>query len=136
MSSGKDITYANDVKYADSHEWIRLEGEFGVVGITDYAQDALGDVVFVELPAVGSTFDQGKTFGVVESVKAASDIYLPASGTITAINEKLIESPEMLNQDAFGEAWLVKLKLSNPAELEKLMDAESYKKKIDSGELH
>lgn len=136
MSSGKDITYANDVKYAESHEWIRMEGDVGVVGITDYAQDALGDVVFVELPAVGSTFDQGKPFGVVESVKAASDIYLPASGTITAVNEKLIETPEMLNQDAFGEAWLVKLKLSNPTELDKLMDAESYKRKIDSGELH
>lgn len=136
MSSGKEIMYANNVKYADSHEWIRVDGDVALVGITDYAQDALGDIVFVELPAVGSTFDQGKTFGVVESVKAASDVYLPASGTVTEINEKLVETPELLNHDAFGEAWMVKLKLSNPSELDKLMDAATYKSRLESGDLH
>ncbi len=136
MSSGNKITYPDNVKYAETHEWIREEGDLVVIGITDYAQDALGDVVFVELPSVGATFKKGQSFGVVESVKAASDVYAPASGIVEAINEKLVESPETVNHDAFGEAWFIKLKLSDPAELDKLMDAATYKKKIESGELH
>lgn len=136
MSEKKDINYAADRKYAETHEWVKMEGDLAVVGISDYAQDALGDVVFVELPKVGATLKAGASFGVVESVKAASDIFTPISGTVTAVNEKLSNAPETLNKDALGEGWVAKLRPSNPSEIDKLMDAATYKKKIEAGELH
>ncbi len=136
MSEKKDINYAADRKYAETHEWIKMEGDLAVIGISDYAQDALGDVVFVELPKVGATFNARAAFGVVESVKAASDIYAPISGTVAAVNEKLSNAPETLNKDALGEGWIVKLRPSNPSEMDNLLDAASYKKKIEAGELH
>ena len=119
-----------DLRFAESHEWARLEADGTVtVGISDHAQEALGDVVFVELAEVGATFEAGGQAGVVESVKAASDIYAPVAGEVIAVNEELGGSPELLNSDPYG-AWIFKLKPSNPAELDKLLDAAGYKAAI------
>lgn len=115
------------LKYHEEHEWVRVEGDEAVIGISDYAQDQLSDVVYVELPEVGDTFEQGDVFAVVESVKAASDVYIPVSGEILEINETLEDSPELVNEDPYGEAWLVRVAMSDPSELETLMDAEAYK---------
>jgi glycine cleavage system H protein len=134
--SDKKINYPADRKYAESHEWVRMEGDLAVIGISDYAQDQLGDVVFVELPALGTTVEAGKAFGVVESVKAASDMFAPISGTVEAVNKKLTESPEMVNQDPLDEGWMIKVRPSNPAEMDKLLDAATYQKKIEAGEVH
>lgn len=112
--------------YTDEDEWLRVENGESTVGITDYAQDALSDIVYVELPDVGDSFSAGETFGVVESVKAASDLYLPISGEVTAVNEELLDAPETLNSDPYGEGWLVKIKVSDPSELEDLMDTVAY----------
>ena len=114
-----------DLRFAESHEWAKKEGDLIVVGISEYAQDALGDVVFVELAEVGATFEAEGQAGVVESVKAASDIYAPVAGEVIAVNEELGGSPELLNSDPYG-AWIFKLKPSNPAELDKLLDAAGY----------
>ena len=119
-----------DLRFASSHEWARLEADGTVtVGISDHAQEALGDVVFVELAEVGAKFDAEGQAGVVESVKAASDIYAPVAGKVIAVNEELSGSPELLNSDPYG-AWIFKLKPSNPADLEKLLDAAGYKAAI------
>jgi len=119
-----------DLRFAESHEWARLEADGSVtVGISDHAQQALGDVVFVELAEVGKVFAAGDAAGVVESVKAASDIYAPISGEVMAVNEALADSPEQLNEEPYG-AWIFKLKPSNPAELDKLLDAAGYKAAI------
>ncbi|WP_421555923.1 glycine cleavage system protein GcvH [Pseudomonas kitaguniensis] len=119
-----------DLRFAESHEWARLEADGSVtVGISDHAQEALGDVVFVELAEVGATFKAEGQAGVVESVKAASDIYAPIAGEVIAVNEDLSASPELLNSDPYG-AWIFKLKPSNPADLEKLLDAAGYKSAI------
>lgn len=116
-----------ELKYTDNDEWIRVEGDIATMGVTDYAQDQLSDVVFVEIVVLeGDQLEKGATCAVVESVKAAADIYMPVSGEITAINEALIEGPELINQDPFGEAWIIKIKMSNPDELEGLMDADTY----------
>nr|WP_225779690.1 glycine cleavage system protein GcvH [Pseudomonas sp. Marseille-Q3773] len=120
----------SDLRFAESHEWARLEADGTVtVGISDHAQQALGDVVFVELAEVGKVFDAGDAAGVVESVKAASDIYAPVAGEVIAVNEELADSPELLNVEPYG-AWIFKLKPSNPAELDKLLDAAGYKAAI------
>jgi glycine cleavage system H protein len=117
-----------DLKYMDTHEWVREEGDGLVsVGITDHAQDSLGDVVFVELPEVGSTVDAGSEVAVVESVKAASDIYAPLSGEIVAVNEQLADEPEMVNNSPYGDGWFFKIRISDPSELEGLLDAEGYR---------
>ena len=119
-----------DLRFAESHEWARLEADGTVtVGISDHAQEALGDVVFVELAEVGATFDAAGQAGVVESVKAASDIYAPVAGKVIAVNEDLSGSPELLNSDPYG-AWIFKLEPSNPADLDKLLDAAGYKAAI------
>ena len=136
MSGNKTINYASDRKYSESHEWVKMEGDLAVIGISDYAQDALGDVVFVELPKVGATLAAGAQLGVIESVKAASDIFTPISGTVAAVNENLSTAPETLNQDSLNAGWIAKLKPSNPAEMNKLMDAATYQKKIEAGEIH
>ena len=134
--SDKALNYAADRKYSESHEWAKQDGGLVVVGISDYAQNQLGDVVFVEVPAVGTKIEAGKTFGVVESVKAASDVFAPISGTVEEINSKLTESPEWVNKDALGEGWFIKVRPSNPADLDKLLDAQTYQKKIEAGEIH
>ncbi|MEO8250353.1 MAG: glycine cleavage system protein GcvH [Burkholderiales bacterium] len=114
------------LKFTENHEWIKVEGESATVGITQHAQDALGDVVFVDLPEVGSSHAKGDTAGVVESVKAAADIYMPASGEVTEVNEALREDPALANSDPLGAGWFFRLKLTKPAEIEALMDETSY----------
>jgi len=112
-------------RYAESHEWARKEGDEFVCGITDHAQESLSDVVYVELPEVGDTFAKGDTFGVVESVKAASDVYLPLGGEITAVNEALEDTPELVNQDSYGAGWMIRFRPSDPGEFDRLMDGSS-----------
>lgn len=114
------------VKYTEDHEWLKTEGDIATVGITVHAQDALGDVVFVELPEVGTTFAQKDTAGVVESVKAAADVYMPVSGEITEVNEALRDDPSLANSDPLGAGWFFKVKLSDPSQLDALMDETSY----------
>ena len=119
------------VKFTEDHEWIRVDGDTGTIGITDYAQEQLGDVVFVELPVVGASVVKGAQAAVVESVKAASEVYAPVTGSVTAINDKLSAEPATVNSAAMGDGWFVKIKLSNPAELDKLMDEAAYKKYVE-----
>jgi glycine cleavage system H protein len=119
------MPYPTDYKYTKEHEWLDVNGTTGTVGITDYAQDTLGDIVFVELPKVGDKVTGGQTFGSVESVKAVSDLYSPVSGTVTAINEELATSPDKVNEDAH-HAWMIKVELSDPSQVEKLLDAAAY----------
>jgi glycine cleavage system H protein len=122
--AGKNVPA--DLKYTEEHEWVRQEGDLWVVGITDFAQDSLGDVVYVEVGDVGDALKAGKGFGVVESVKAASDLFAPVSGEIVEINQAVIDTPELLNSDPYGEAWLVKVRASDESEIESLLDAQAY----------
>jgi glycine cleavage system H protein len=119
-------------KYTKDHEWVRLEGDVAVIGITDYAQSELGDVVFVELPAPGAEVKQGETFGVVESVKAASDLYAPVSGTVLEANAALQDAPEQVNAEPFGGGWMLKVRPSDTGELATLMDAAAYDEHVKS----
>lgn len=121
------MNYATDVKYLASHEWARQDGDLIVCGISDHAQDSLSDVVFVELPDVGATMSAGDIFGVVESVKAASDLYMPVSGEIVEINDALDDAPEIVNEAPFGDGWMIKIKPSDPSEMDALLDADAYK---------
>jgi glycine cleavage system H protein len=121
------MPYPAGYKYTKEHEWIAVEGSTGTVGITDYAQSSLGDIVFVDLPKVGDPLEAGKIFGSVESVKAVSDLYSPVSGTVTEINEALKDAPEKINEDA-NATWMMKLTLSNASELDSLLSAEDYEK--------
>jgi glycine cleavage system H protein len=118
--------YPENYRYTKEHEWVLVEGGTGTVGITDHAQEELGDIVYVDLPKVGTTIEQGKSLGSVESVKAVSDVYCPVSGEVVEINATLSEKPESLNTDPHGAAWLIKLKLSNPTEAQSLMSAADY----------
>jgi glycine cleavage system H protein len=124
--------YPQNFRYTKEHEWVRLEGDIGTIGITDHAQQELGDIVFVDLPKVGVRLAQGAMAGSIESVKAVSDFYAPVSGEVTEINATLADAPEKLNADPHGEAWLVKIKLSAPAEIEKLLTAAEYQKYIEA----
>ncbi|HEY1801947.1 MAG TPA: glycine cleavage system protein GcvH [Terriglobales bacterium] len=119
--------YPSDYKYTKEHEWIKVDGGNATVGITDYAQQSLGDIVFVDLPKVGAEISVGKTLGSVESVKAVSDLYAPASGTVTEVNGALANAPEQINKDAHG-SWMLKIKLSNPGDLNALLSAADYEK--------
>jgi glycine cleavage system H protein len=121
------MAYPTDRKYTKEHEWIQVQGGSAAIGITDYAQESLGDIVFVETPKVGAELTAGKTFGTVESVKAVSDLFAPASGTVTEVNAELAISPEKVNRDAHG-SWMVKVKLNNPSELDALLSAADYEK--------
>lgn len=121
----------DDLKYIDSHEWVRVDGNTAVVGITDHAQALLGDLVFVELPEVDTELSSGDESGVVESVKAASDIYSPLSGKVIEINEELADTPELVNSSPYQDGWLYKLELTNDAELDNLLDAEGYAKCLE-----
>ncbi len=118
--------YPTNFRYTKEHEWVEAVGTEATIGITLHAQEELGDIVYVDLPKVGITIEQGKTFGSVESVKAVSDIYAPVSGEVIAINESLSDEPEALNADPHGAAWLIKIKLTNPSELTGLLDAAAY----------
>ncbi|MDE6697326.1 MAG: glycine cleavage system protein GcvH [Muribaculaceae bacterium] len=121
------MTIKENLRYAESHEWVSLDGEIATVGITDYAQHALGDIVYVDMPEVGDEVTAGEEFGAVESVKAASDLYSPVSGEVVEINEALEDEPGLINQDAF-ENWIMKVKISDPSEIEGLLNAEAYAK--------
>ena len=123
------MAYPKDYKYTREHEWIQVKGNTGLVGITDHAQEALGDIVFVELPKVGAQLEAGKSFGTVESVKAVSEPYAPASGKVVEINESLNQAPEAINKDAHS-AWMIKLELSNPTQADALMPAGDYEKYV------
>ncbi len=118
--------YPVDFRYTKDHEWIKVEGSIGTIGITDYAQHELGDVVFVELPKVGAQLEAGKSFGSVESVKAVSDLFTPVTGEVAEINSALSDTPEKINQDPHGAAWLIKVKLTDPKQVNLLMDAKAY----------
>jgi glycine cleavage system H protein len=125
------MMYPKEFYFTKDHEWVRLDGDTATVGITDFAQKQLGDVVYVELPTVGATLDVHQTIGVVESVKAVSDIYSPVSGEVTAINEGLNDSPETVNQDPHGKGWIIRLRIKNKSDLEKLMTVNDYEKFLE-----
>ena len=120
------MSYPDDLRYSREHEWVRADGEQATIGITSFAADELGDIVFIELPEVGATLSQFGTFGVVESVKAVSDLFAPLSGEVAEVNEKLRDTPELLNTDPFGEGWIARVTLADAAELDNLMDAAAY----------
>lgn len=122
----------SEIRFTEEHEWIRVEGETGVVGITDYAQDQLGDIVFVELPEVGKSFEQGDEAAVIESVKAASELYAPVGGEVTEVNEGLADAPGLVNEDPMGEGWFFKIKIADPAELDDLKEEAAYKEYVDA----
>ena len=125
------MNFPTNVKYTNEHEWIRLEGEEAYVGITDYAQDQLGDIVFVDIPTEGETLEKGETFGTIEVVKTVSDLFLPIGGEILEVNPELEEHPELVNQDPYDKGWLVRIKPTDASELDELLDAEAYKQLIN-----
>lgn len=120
------MEFPEEFKYTEEHEWIQVEKDVVTVGVTDFAQDAMGDIVFVELPEVGYQAEAGKTFGVVESVKAVSDIFSPVSGEVVEVNEELPDTPELVNSSPYEDAWMLKIKLSDPSELDGLLDVGAY----------
>lgn len=126
--------YPKDLKYSREHEWVRVSGKRAIIGITDFAQQELGDVVFVELPEVGDTATQGGEFAVVESVKAVSEVYAPVSGTVVEVNNGLTDRPESINQDPYGEGWIAVIELADPAELDNLLSPDDYAAFVAGGE--
>ena len=126
MKELNELNFPDDVRYAESHEWARAEGDGVKVGISDYAQDQLGDIVFVELPEVGDTFGKGEEFGTVESVKAVSELYMPVAGEIVAVNSSLEDAPEKVNNTPYGDGWMIEISAGNPSELDDLMDNNAY----------
>ncbi len=117
----------DELKYTQDHEWIKVDGEFAFVGITDFAQSELGDVVFVEVETVGESIDKEEAFGTIEAVKTVSDMFMPVGGEIVEFNEKLLDAPDLINQHPYGEGWVIKVKMSDQSELDNLMDADTYK---------
>ncbi len=126
------MNFPTDVKYTKEHEWIRVEGDVAYVGITDYAQEQLGDIVFVDIPTVDETLAAGDTFGTIEVVKTISDLFLPVSGTVLEQNKTLADQPELVNQDPYGEGWIIKIKPSEDADFSQLLDAEAYKALVNA----
>jgi len=127
------MSYPDDLHYSKEHEWVRVDGSKATIGITSFAADELGDIVFVELPEVGAELRQFATFGVVESVKAVSDLYAPVSGRVLEVNDALRQAPELLNSDAFGEGWIARLELADTGELDNLLDAAAYREQTAAG---
>lgn len=125
------MNFPQDLKYTNEHEWIRVEGDMAYVGITDYAQEQLGDIVFVDIPTVGESLEANETFGTIEVVKTISDLFLPVAGEVVEQNESLEENPELVNKDPYGEGWLIKMKPANLKDIEDLLDAEAYKAVIN-----
>lgn len=123
--------YPDDLKYSDEHEWVRVEGSIGTIGITAYAAEQIGDIVFVELPAVGDTISATESFGVIESVKAVSELFAPVSGTVTEVNEVLADAPESVADDPHGDGWLVKVEMTDPTDLRSLKDAADYEQMVE-----
>ncbi|MCA9951808.1 MAG: glycine cleavage system protein GcvH [Anaerolineales bacterium] len=120
-----------DLLYTSDDEWVRIDGDMATVGVTDHAQDSLSDIVYLELPSAGDSFAAGETFGVVESVKAAADLYMPLSGEVIAVNEDLIDGPESVNEDPYGKAWMVQIKITDASEIDDLLDPAAYKASIE-----
>ncbi len=120
------MNFPEDLKYTKEHEWVRIKGNIATVGITDWAQDQLGDIVFVELPEEGENVEKSDTFGVVESTKSVNDVYVPLSGKVVEVNDPLLDSPEIINEDCYNEGWMVRIELSDKSELDDLMSAEEY----------
>jgi glycine cleavage system H protein len=129
---GENVNVPDNLKYTKDHEWVRVEGEFAFEGLTDYAQSQLADIVTFELKAVGSTFKKEEVFGAVEAVKAVADLYMAVGGEIVEVNANVMSAPEAVNQDPYGEGWIIKVKMENPDELNDLLSAEEYRKLIDS----
>ncbi len=125
------MNFPSNVRYTNEHEWIRIEGEDAFVGITDYAQEQLGDIVFVDIPTVGEKLEKGEVFGTIEVVKTISDLFLPVNGEILEQNEELADQPELVNQDPYGKGWLIKIKPEDLSEIDGLLDAAEYKKLIN-----
>lgn len=119
-----------NLKYTEDHEWVKIDGDVATIGITDFAQQQLGDVVFVEIETEGETLDKGETFGTIEAVKTVSDLFMPVAGEVTEINPKLEEAPETVNSDPYGEGWMVKVKISDASQVEELLSAEAYQETI------
>jgi len=126
MKEVSELQLPDDVRYTEDHEWARVEGEQAKAGISDYAQDQLGDIVYVELPQAGDSFDKGQEFGTVESVKAVAELYMPVGGTILAVNSALEKSPELVNKDPYGDGWMIEVQPSDPAEFDALMKKDVY----------
>ena len=126
MKELNELNFPDDVRYAKSHEWARSEGDKIKVGISDYAQDQLGDIVFVELPEAGDTFSKGEEFGTVESVKAVSELYMPVAGEVVAVNDTLEDAPETVNNTPYGDGWMLEVKADNPPDMDDLMDNNAY----------
>ncbi len=127
-----DLTYPEDLKYAESDEWVRVEGDTATIGISDFAQDSLNDLVYAEFKEVGETLEAGESFGEIESVKAASEVYLPIAGEIIEVNDELEGEPEIVNEDPYGNGWMVKIKVTDASNLDNLMDADAYKAYCES----
>ena len=123
----------SELRYSKEHEWVKVDGNRAVIGITDFAQESLGDIVFVELPAVGDKVEVDDTFGVVESVKTASDLYSPVSGEVVEVNGEPVDSPETVNQDPYGKGWMIVLEMADPSQLDNLMSAEQYQAMVEEG---
>ncbi|RKX69317.1 glycine cleavage system protein GcvH [candidate division WOR-3 bacterium] len=128
------VKIPEDLKYTKDHEWIRVEGDVAVEGITDYAQSELSDIVMVELPEVGRVVKLGESIGVIEAVKAVADLYAAVSGEVVAVNEKIVATPQLINQDPYGEGWMVKIRMSNPSELDTILSSEDYQQLIGEKE--
>ncbi|MGQ9462970.1 MAG: glycine cleavage system protein GcvH [Candidatus Fervidibacter sp.] len=126
-----ELRFPEDLRYSPTHEWVRVEGNRAIVGITDYAQSELGDITYLELPKVGDRVEAGQPFGVIESVKADEELFAPVSGTIAAVNQNAVDHPEILNDDPYGEGWLVVVEISNTDELKTLMTAEQYRRMLE-----
>jgi len=126
MKEVSELQLPDDVRYTEDHEWARVEGDKAKAGISDYAQDQLGDIVYVDLPQAGDSFDKGQEFGTVESVKAVAELYMPVGGTIIAVNSVLENSPELVNKDPYGNGWMIEIQLGDPAEFDALMKKEVY----------
>jgi glycine cleavage system H protein len=128
-----EASYPDDLKYHEEHDWARIEGEDAVFGVTWYAQDALGEVVFFDPPDVGASVTKDQTYAEVESVKAVSDVFAPLSGEIVEVNEELADSPERINADPYGDGWMIKVRMTDPSEADKLMDAAAYREMLETG---
>jgi glycine cleavage system H protein len=125
------MKFPDDLRYTKEHEWVRVDGDVGTIGITDYAQDMLGDVVYLDLPAAGATVAQSGKMGEIESVKAVSDLYAPVSGEIVEVNQDVVDSPELVNNEPYARGWMIKVRLSDPGELDALLSAEDYEALVD-----
>lgn len=128
------MNFPDELKYTKEHEWVRIKGNIATVGITDWAQEQLGDIVFIELPEEGEQVEKGDTFGVVESTKSVNDLYLPVSGMVVEANDPLLDAPEIINDDCYGEGWMIRIEISDKADLDDLMTSEEYEAFLKEGE--